>query len=64
MEYTIPFTDGQEVSTSNPSGSLVNIGESIAAFGTLFVITSAAAYGYNRMKTAAGVDGQAQVPGV
>ena len=62
VSYEIPFA-GQEVDTSDPSGSLMNMGESIAAFGTLFVITSAAAYAYNRMKAAAGVDSEVDIPG-
>jgi len=62
MEYTIPFTDGQEVSTDDPSGSLQNIAEATLGFGTLFAITAGAGYLYQRAKAGAGVDGETNLP--
>ena len=63
VSYEIPFT-GQEIDSSDPSGSLMNAGESVASFATLFAVVGAATYGYNRLKAGAGVSGEQNIPGV
>ena len=61
MEYQIPFVE-QEVSTDDPSGSLVNIGESVLGVGTLFGVTAVASYAYSRIEAGAGVENQTELP--
>jgi len=62
MEYEIPFTNGQSIDTSDPSGSLQNAAESVLAFSTLFGVTAAAGYLYSRAKAGAGVEGDTSLP--
>lgn len=61
MEYQIPFVD-QEVSTSDPSGSLTNLAEGALGITTLFALTAAGSYLFSRVKSGAGVEGNTEIP--
>lgn len=63
VEYTIPFT-GQEVDSDDPDGSAVRVVYAVLAMLTLFGVTSAAAFLFQRSKQMLGVEGDAQIPGV
>lgn len=61
--YTIPFVD-KEIDTSEPGESAQNSVLAVASFATLFAVVGVATYGYNRIKSLAGVEGDQDIPGV
>ena len=64
MKYEIPLT-GQTVDTNDGAGGVArDVGMAVAGFVTLFGVTGAAAFLYNRAKRAAGVEANQQIPGV
>jgi hypothetical protein len=56
MEFEIPVVD-TEVDTEQPGDSLRNVAGAVLGVGALAGVVGIATYGYNRVKSIAGVDG-------
>lgn len=64
VKYPIPLVD-QEVDTDDgASGVAMPVVKATAGFVTLFGATGLATWAYNRIRTAAGVEKNQQIPGV
>ncbi len=63
MQIDIPGTDN-DIDTDDPEDALKNGASAVAGFVTLFGIIGIATYAYSRIKSLAGVDAEAEIPGV
>lgn len=62
-DYKVPIAD-IKIDTDDWGKTASNVFSGVAGFATLFGIVGAATYAYNRIKNAAGVEGEQSVPGV
>ncbi|MFC7131652.1 sugar kinase [Salinibaculum sp. GCM10025337] len=63
MEFEIPVVD-QEVDTDDPEQSALSVAGAVIGTLFLFMTIGVASYIYNRATEIAGVDGEAEIPGV